>query len=54
MTPSLLALYTTLAAVFMRAVLVKLQAVAPSCGRCGLPRERRELGERICGCAQHQ
>jgi hypothetical protein len=51
MTPTLLALYTTLAVVFARAVLVKLQALPPSCGRCGLPRERRELGERICGCS---
>lgn len=51
MTLSLLALYTTLAAVFAQAVLVKLQAVPPSCARCGLPRERREMGERICGCS---
>jgi hypothetical protein len=51
MTLTLLALYTTLAAVFARAVLVKLQGLPPSCARCGLPRERRELGERICGCS---
>jgi hypothetical protein len=54
MTFSLLALYTTLAAVFARAVLVKLQALPPSCARCGLPRERRELGEKICGCRHSQ
>jgi hypothetical protein len=50
MTPSLLALYITLAAVFMRAVLVKMNATPQSCARCGLPRERRFLGERICAC----
>jgi hypothetical protein len=50
MTPQLLALYTTLAAVLMRAVLVKLNTQPPSCARCGLPRERRVLGERICAC----
>jgi hypothetical protein len=50
MTLSLLALYTTLAAVFARAVLVKLNSLPPSCARCGLPRERRFLGERICAC----
>jgi hypothetical protein len=52
MTLSLLALYTTLAAVFAQAVLVKLQGLPPSCAHCGLPRERRQLGERICGCSQ--
>jgi hypothetical protein len=52
MTPTLLALFTTLAAVLMRSVLVKMNNALPpqSCGRCGLPRERRELGERICAC----
>jgi hypothetical protein len=50
MTPTLLALYATLAAVLMRSVLAKLNPQTPSCGRCGLPRERRELGERICAC----
>ena len=50
MTPSLLALYVTLAAVLMRAVLAALDDVPSSCARCGLPRERRFLGERICGC----
>ena len=50
MSGSLLALYVTLAAIFMRAVLVKLNTLPPSCARCGLPRERRFLGERICAC----
>lgn len=52
MTPTLLALYTTLAAVFMRAVLVKRRAVPPSCAHCGFPYERRVLGERICVCTR--
>ena len=50
MSGSLLALYVTLAAVLMRAVLVKLNTLPPSCARCGLPRERRFLGERNCAC----
>lgn len=50
MTLTLLAVYTALAASLMRAVLVKLQIVAPVCSDCGLPRERRTMGETICGC----
>jgi hypothetical protein len=36
----------------MRAVLDRGQPhhSVPSCDQCGLPRERRELGEQICGC----
>lgn len=50
MSITLLMLYMTLAATLMRAVLVKAQRLAPSCGSCGLPLERRELGEQICDC----
>lgn len=50
MSLTLLALYSTLAATLVRAVLVKAQRLSPSCGACGLPLERRELGERICNC----
>ena len=46
MTLTLLALYATL----MRALLVQAQRVSPSCGSCGMPLERRELGEQICTC----
>lgn len=42
--------YLILAATFGRALLVAAQLAPESCGRCGLPRERRELGDRICGC----
>jgi hypothetical protein len=52
MSLSLLALYCALAVVLMRPVLEKTRPQAtPACTRCGLPRERRELGEQICGCA---
>jgi hypothetical protein len=50
MTLTLLAVSCALAASLMRAVLVKLQIVAPVCSSCGLPRERRTMGESICGC----
>jgi hypothetical protein len=50
MSLTLLAVYCALAVSLMRAVLVKLQVVAPVCHGCGLPRERRILGERICAC----
>jgi hypothetical protein len=46
----LLAVYVALAGTLMRSVLVRLQLTPPSCGSCGLPRERRELGETICSC----
>jgi hypothetical protein len=48
----LLAVYCVLVIVLSRAVLDKLRPYEiPSCTRCGLPRERRELGETICACA---
>ncbi len=50
MTLTLLAVYCALAVSLMRAVLVKLQIVSPVCSGCGLPRERRIMGERICSC----
>jgi hypothetical protein len=52
MSLSLLALYCVLAVTLARAVIDKSQPhQTPSCTRCGLPRERRELGEQICACA---
>jgi hypothetical protein len=52
MSLSLLALYCALAVVLMRPVLEKTRPYRiASCEHCGLPRERRELGERICGCS---
>ncbi|MGH2997488.1 MAG: hypothetical protein ACRDN6_15590 [Gaiellaceae bacterium] len=50
MTLTLFLLYVSLAATLMRSILVRAHVVPPSCGRCGLPFERRELGERVCAC----
>jgi hypothetical protein len=50
MSSSLALPYLVLAATLVRALLVKAQIVPVSCDRCGLPRERRVLGDRICGC----
>jgi uncharacterized Zn finger protein (UPF0148 family) len=33
-----------------QALLVSAKILPPSCARCGLPLERKRLGERICGC----
>ncbi|HSL64278.1 MAG TPA: hypothetical protein VK874_06420 [Gaiellaceae bacterium] len=51
MTLTLLAIYCALAVSLMRSVLVTLHILPPLCSGCGLPRERRHLGERICACA---
>jgi hypothetical protein len=53
MSLSLLAIYCILALTLTRAVLDKSQSqpTVASCDRCGLPRERRALGEAICGCS---
>jgi hypothetical protein len=52
MSLSLLALYCVLAVILTRAVLDRLRPYeTPCCTECGLPRERRELGETICACA---
>ncbi len=37
-------------ATIAQALLVSANVLPPSCARCGLPLERRQLGERICGC----
>jgi hypothetical protein len=41
-----------LAAVLLRALIVKAQLLPPSCGRCGRHLERRELGEPVCSCGR--
>jgi hypothetical protein len=46
-----LAPYSMLWIVLMRALLVRARVIPPTCARCGLTRERRHLGERLCGCA---
>jgi len=34
----------------MRALFVKAQILPGTCGRCGLPSERRGLGQPVCHC----
>jgi uncharacterized Zn finger protein (UPF0148 family) len=36
--------------VLLRALLVQAGILSRSCPRCGLPLERREIGEDICRC----
>jgi hypothetical protein len=55
MSGSLLIAYVLLWATLMRALLVKARVLPPTCARCGLPFERKALGERVCRCdgAEH-
>jgi hypothetical protein len=46
-----LAPYAMMWIMLMRALLVRARLVTPTCTRCGLKRERRRLGERICACS---
>ena len=43
--------YFVLWASLMRALLVRAKLVPPTCARCGLRYERKELGEPVCDCA---
>lgn len=45
-----LAVYLVFWTTLMRALLVRAQVLPPSCAHCGLPFERRALGERVCRC----
>ena len=42
--------YFVLWAVLFRALLVRAQLIPPSCRRCGMQFERRQLGEPVCRC----
>lgn len=42
--------YILLWATLMRTLLVKARVLPPTCARCGLPFERKALGERVCHC----
>ena len=42
--------YLALALCFVRSLLVAAKVLPPLCRRCGLARERRELGDTICRC----
>jgi hypothetical protein len=48
--PALAIPYFVLWVVMMRALLVRAQILPPTCNRCGLRYERRDLGEAVCGC----
>jgi hypothetical protein len=50
MNGPLLVGYVFLWATLMRALLVKANVLPPTCARCGLPYERRALGETVCHC----
>jgi hypothetical protein len=49
-SPVLVIPYLALWAALMRALLVKAAVLPPTCTRCGLIFERRELGETVCSC----
>jgi uncharacterized Zn finger protein (UPF0148 family) len=53
MTGPFLIAYGLLWATLMRALLVKARVLPATCARCGLPLERRALGERVCRCDGH-
>jgi hypothetical protein len=50
MSGPVLLFYVFLWATLMRALLVRAHILPQTCGRCGLPFERRELGQRVCAC----
>jgi hypothetical protein len=53
MSGSLLIAYVLLWATLMRALLVRARVLPPTCARCGLPFERRAMGDRVCHCHDH-
>ena len=48
--PYLAVPYLAFGAALMRALLVRADVLPPTCARCGLRYERRNLGERVCRC----
>jgi len=42
--------YFVLCATLVRALFVQAKLAPTNCSRCGFPRERKELGERVCSC----
>ena len=53
MTGHWLLVYGLLWATLMRALLVRAKVLPATCGRCGLPFERRALGDPVCRCDAH-
>lgn len=52
MQPLILLLELVFGVTLIQALLVATQVIPPSCARCGVQRERRALGERVCRCGQ--
>jgi hypothetical protein len=50
MDPYLVLLELIFAVTLMRGLLVAAKVLPASCGTCGRPFERRELGEPVCRC----
>ena len=50
MSSTLFIPYLMLGATLAHALVVKSNIVPPKCNRCGQPRERRTLGDRVCRC----
>jgi hypothetical protein len=51
-SPLLVLPYLALWAAVMRAIFVRADLLPPTCGRCGLRFERRQLGEVVCSCGR--
>jgi uncharacterized Zn finger protein (UPF0148 family) len=50
MSGPLIVTYALLWTTLLRALLVRAKLLPPTCARCGLPFERRHLGEHVCRC----
>jgi len=50
MEPTLILLELVFGVTLMRSLLVATKKLPPSCARCGVQLERRELGEPVCRC----
>ena len=48
--PTIILIELAFVVTLMRGLLVAAKVLPPSCGRCGLQMERRELGEPVCRC----
>jgi uncharacterized Zn finger protein (UPF0148 family) len=44
--------YLVVFATVARALLVSAKVLPPSCAQCGLPLERRRMGQSICSCGR--
>jgi hypothetical protein len=51
-SPALVVPYLLFWATLMRALFVRAELLPPTCARCGLQFERRELGETVCSCGR--